>query len=150
MRTFLASAFFFLGGAALAQDYRLGELNIDHPIVYETPATARAGGGYLTIENLGASDDRLIAIEGEFPRLEIHTTVMDSDVAMMQRVDALEIPAGETVELAPGGMHLMIMGLSEPFVEGKSIPLTLVFENAGPIDVEFIVEARPDAGGHDH
>jgi copper(I)-binding protein len=75
---------------------------------------------------------------------------IDADgVARMHEVDALDIPAGATVTLAPSGLHVMFMGLDAPLVAGASIPATLVFENAGELAVEFKVEPR-SAGGDTH
>jgi copper(I)-binding protein len=67
---------------------------------------------------------------------------MDGSVMRMRELDGpLEIKPGETVTLAPGGMHLMMMGLKEPLTQGERVPLTLVFEKAGKIDVDLAVEA---------
>jgi len=67
---------------------------------------------------------------------------MDGNVMRMREVEkGLEIPAGGSVTLAPGGFHLMMTGLKGPLKQGTSVPLTLVFEKAGRIDVELAVEA---------
>ncbi len=63
--------------------------------------------------------------------------------------DGVEVPAGETVKLAPGGYHLMLMDLKQPMTEGERVPLTLEFEHAGSIDVELAVEAARGSDGHD-
>ena len=60
----------------------------------------------------------------------------------------LEIKPGETVTLAPGGMHLMMMGLKEPLKQGEKVPLTLVFEKAGKIDVELVIVAMGASPKH--
>jgi len=136
---------------SVAHDYKLGDLVIDHPVVFETPKTARAGGGFMTITNNGSSSDRLVAVEGDLPRIEIHTFEMDGDVAKMIKMEnGVELPSGETVMLAPGGMHVMFMGLSEPFVEGETFPATLVFEKAGQVEIVFNVEERPERAGMNH
>ena len=92
----------------------------------------------------------------DFPRVSLHGTETDPQgVTRMIPIDGIEIAPGETVTLAPGGMHVMFMGLDgDPFEEGERIPATLVFERAGEISVEFWVEPR-DGGmtgheGHDH
>lgn len=128
---------------AIAHEYKIGDLVIDHPMAFETPMTAKSGGGYLTITNNGDQADRLIAVQADFPRVMLHTTEMKDDVARMMHIDAVEIPAGETVSLAPGGMHVMFMGLDgDPFVVGEEIPATLVFEQSGAIEIIFNVEER--------
>jgi copper(I)-binding protein len=142
-RFFLAAAAVLLATAAGAHDYTLGKLAIEHPHAIETPASAKTGAGYLTISNSGDTGDRLIAVRTEFPRSEIHTVETDAaGVSRMRPVEAVEIPAGGTVVLAPQGMHVMFMGLEEPLVAGESIPATLEFETAGTVAVEFRVEPR--------
>lgn len=137
------AALCFAASAALAHEYKVGDLVIDHPMAFETPATAMSGGGYLTITNNGTEDDRLIAVQADFPRVMLHTTEMKDDVARMMHIDAVEVPAGETVSLAPGGLHVMFMGLDgDPFEQGEEIPATLVFEHSGEVEVIFNVEER--------
>jgi copper(I)-binding protein len=139
-----------LAAAAHAHDYALGDLRIGHPYAIETPPTAAAGAGYLSITNDGAAPDRLIAVRTDFPRTQIHAVEIDAQgVASMRPVEALDIPAGATVTLAPSGLHVMFMGLDQPFAAGARIPATLVFERAGEIAVEFKVEPRGDGTAHD-
>jgi copper(I)-binding protein len=139
-----------LASPASAHDYALGSLEIAHPYAIETAPTAMAGAGYLAITNTGDVPDRLIAVRTDFPRTWIHAVEIDADgVARMHEVDALDIPAGATVTLAPSGLHVMFMGLDAPLVAGASIPATLVFENAGELAFEFKVEPR-SAGGDTH
>jgi len=109
-----------------------------------------AGGGYLTIANGGAVADRLTAAESPAAgKVEIHTMSVVNDVMTMRPVEGgLEIPAGGTVELKPGGLHVMFMQVTEPFREGGTVPVTLVFEKAGRVEVPFPV--RPAGGGHQH
>lgn len=133
---------------ASAHDYKIGDLLIAHPMAYETAPTARTAGGYMTITNMGETADRLLAVEADFPRVQLHTTEMDGDIArMVHQEDGIAIPAGETIVLQPGGLHVMIMGLDgDPFEVGEEVPATLVFEAAGSLDILFKVEARA-AGG---
>lgn len=127
----------------LAHEYKAGDLMVDHPYAIATPVTAQTGAGYLTITNTGTSLDRLVGVEAGFPRVMLHTTVRENDIATMTHVEAIDIPAGETVALAPGGYHVMFMGLNgDPFEVGEEIPGTLIFEHAGRIDLTFNVEAR--------
>ena len=73
---------------------------------------------------------------------QVHEMKMDGNVMRMREVEkGLEIPPGGTVTLAPGGFHLMFMGLKGPFKQGTQVPVTLVFEKAGSIDVELDVNA---------
>lgn len=151
MKTLLATALALsLPVLATAQDYKLGDLEITHPYIFETAATAKAGGGYVTIANTGDSADALVGLSADFPMVQLHESFEQDGVMRMQHVERLEIGTGETVKLAPGGYHVMFMGLTEPFVAGTHVPVTLTFENAGEIEVDFMVMEREGDMGHDH
>lgn len=141
-RALLVSLLSLMPGMILAADYRLGALEIDRPWARATAPTAPAGGGFLTIVNKGATADRLVAARSPIARTsEIHEMKMEGNIMRMRELDkGLEIPAGGTVTLAPGGFHVMLMGLKAPLQQGTKVPLTLVFEKAGNIDVELTVE----------
>ena len=110
-----------------------------------------SGAGYLTILNEGAAPDRLLAVQADFAQVTLHRTEKDAEgVARMRPADGIEIAPGETVALEPGGAHVMFVGLDgDPFEAGDVIPATLVFENAGEIPVEFWVQPRDAAAGHE-
>lgn len=132
---------------ASAHDYKIADLVVEHPMALETPAAARAGGGYLSVTNIGDTDDRLIEARAAFPRVEFHSSKDADGLVSMVRLDGIDLPAGETVTLKPGGMHVMFMGLEgHPFHVGNEIPVTLVFEKAGKLEVIMTVEAREDHG----
>jgi periplasmic copper chaperone A len=141
-----------LAGGAQAHDYKLGTLEIGHPWARATPPTAPAGGGYLTITNTGTAPDRLVGIKSPAAAtIQVHEMKMEGNVMRMREVEGgLEIPAGATVTLAPGGVHLMMMGLKAPLKQGERVPLTLVFEKAGSIDVELAVAAMGATPAHEH
>jgi copper(I)-binding protein len=67
--------------------------------------------------------------------------VRDGDVMRMRPVDGVEIRAGQTVTLRPGGFHLMLIGLSQPLRQGETVPVTLRFERAGDVQVALSVQA---------
>jgi copper(I)-binding protein len=134
-----------------AHEFTVGDLTIGHPYAIATPAGARTGAGYLSVTNAGPEPDRLVAVKADFPRVELHTTEVDAaGVARMGAAEAVEVPPGATVTLAPQGTHVMFMGLAAPLVEGEQVPAVLVFEKAGEVAVEFAVEARKagDETGH--
>lgn len=133
-----------------AEDYKLGAIRIEHPHARATVAGQAAGGGYLKLDNRGA-DDRLVAVRSPVSeRVELHTMKLDGDVMRMRQLDTIEVPAGKTIELKPGGLHLMFMGLSAPLKVGDKFPLTLRFEKAGEVTVQVAVEAmRGEAMRHD-
>lgn len=149
----LSSAIALFGLPASAHDYMLGSLKIGHPWARATPPSAPSGGGFLTITNTGTTADRLVsAASPAAGQVQVHEMKMDGTIMRMREVEnGLEIPPGATVALAPGGFHLMMMGLKDPLKEGTRVPLTLVFEKAGKIDVELMVMAlgaSPDAHKH--
>src|SRR5471030_1857398 len=129
-------------GLALAHNYTLGALKIGHPWARATSPTAPAGGGFLSVTNTGTVPDRLVSAQSAAAdAIQIHEMKMDGDVMRMREVgQGLEIAPGATVTLAPGGFHLMMMGKKGPLKQGTKVPLTLVFEKAGKIDVELAIE----------
>ncbi len=135
-----------------AQDYKLGTIEIVRPWTRATPPTAQSGGGFLVVTNKGTAPDRLIAAKSPAAdKVEIHEVKMDGNVMRMREIEkGLEIPPGGTVELKPGGFHVMFMGLKAPFAKDARVPLTLVFEKAGSIDIELPVQAMgaPPPGQH--
>jgi copper(I)-binding protein len=134
---------------AQAQGVTVGTLEIEHPAIPAPPAGAKSAAGYLGIVNTGSAADRLLGVEtGIAKRAMLHTTEHAEDgVARMVHLDAIDIPAGGTVTLAPGGLHIMLMGLTGPLAEGDLIPAILIFEAAGRVEVEFSVDAP---AGQDH
>jgi copper(I)-binding protein len=100
------------------------------------------GAGFLTISNQGGAADRLLAASSPASgKMELHTHIRDGDVMRMREVPAIDIPAGQTVTLRPGGLHLMFMGLTQPLQQGQKIPVTLRFERAGEVRIELDVQA---------
>lgn len=140
-------------GSALAHEYTAGKLTIDHPMAFETAPNVSVGGGYMTIANTGDTDDVLLEVRVDaVPRVELHLSETDDNgVARMTKQDGIPIPAGETVSLKPGGLHVMFMGLGDnPFELGKKLDATLVFESAGELDVQFSIEERSAQTHADH
>ena len=99
-------------------------------------STAKAGAVYMTLTNQGAVPDRLLKITTPAAAsASLHESAEKDGVASMRPVEALEIPAGGSVELKPGGYHVMLMGLKAPLKKGDMIMLQLNFEHAGLVDV---------------
>jgi hypothetical protein len=131
-----------LADIAAAEDYPAGPLQIGNPWARATPSGASVGAGYLTIVNKGTEPDRLIGgSAAPASRFEVHSTVVEQGVAKMRTVKTLEIGPGQTVELKPGGMHVMFVGLMQPLKQGQRVKGTLVFEKAGTVEIEFAVQA---------
>ncbi len=97
---------------------------------------------FFTIRNQGSQPDRLLAVESTAAKaVEIHQTKMENDIMRMSPLpDGIEIPAGGEVSLAPGGLHIMLIGLKEDLKAGSSLELTLVFEQAGRVSLTVPVK----------
>jgi len=153
---FLAALAVFLTLAlpAHADDVMAGGLKISAPWARATPKGASVGGGYLTITNTGTTPDRLLGGSAAFAgKIEVHQMTMDNGVMKMRPVaGGLEIKPGQTVKLDPSGYHIMFMGMKEPLKQGDHVKVTLNFEKAGKVDVDFAVEgvgAMNNGGMHD-
>lgn len=150
MTRFLASlvALTLSASAVFAHDFTLGTLEIDHPASRATLPGQPVGGGFMTITNKGAEADRLVSIAAPdvSDDVQLHEMAVENDVMKMRHLpDGIEIPAGATVELKSGGLHVMFMRIKHPFKEGETFKATLTFEKAGTIDVEFAIGAAKPA-----
>ncbi len=123
--------------------YKIGDLVVVSPWTRATPGGARIAGGYLKVTNNGTSADRLTgATTASADRVEIHEMSMTDGVMKMRPLaDGLTIKPGETVELKPGGFHMMFMDIKQPLKQGETLKATLTFEKAGKLDVSFNVNA---------
>ena len=147
--SFLALAFALSIGVApaLAQEFKAGDIVIERPWARATPKGAEVGGAYLTIENKGATPDRLTGGSADFATVEIHEMKSENGVSEMRAVTGgLAIPAHGSVGLAPGGYHLMLTHLAHPLNKGDRVKATLIFEHAGAVEVEFNVLGVGAAG----
>ena len=136
-----------------APSFKTGALLIEAPWTRATPQGAKVAGGYLKITNTGSQPDRLIG--GSLPGaadVEVHEMAMTDNIMKMRRLDiGLEIKPGESVELKPGGYHLMFTGLGASLKEGQAITGTLVFEKAGTVTVEYrVAPIGAQTPGHTH
>jgi hypothetical protein len=160
----LTVAAFALLGASIAKpahahDFRAGQLVIDHP--YATPSLAGTpnGAAYLRgIRNRGNAPDRLVAASTPVAeRVELHEMSTEGDVMRMREVPAIDLPAGQEVQLRHGQRyHLMLINLRQPLKVGDRFDLTLKFEKAGETTVKAWVQ-QPRVGsspagheGHKH
>jgi hypothetical protein len=125
-----------VASTALAQPT---QLEVDHAWARATPGKADNGAAYVTITSPTA--DRLVSASTPVAKkAELHTMSMQGMVMKMRPISGVDIPAGQPVSLKPGGEHIMLMGLNEQLREGRSFPLTLDFEKAGPRTVTVTVE----------
>ncbi len=126
--------------AAQAHSFTFGALEIGHPYSRSTVTGQTAGGAFLSVDNKGA-DDRLVSASSEVSAsVELHTMKLEGDVMRMRQVDGVPVPGGATTKLAPGGFHIMLIGLKAPLKTGDKFPLKLRFEKAGDVTVQVAVE----------
>jgi copper(I)-binding protein len=105
-----------------------------------TPPGVTVGVAYFTLTNDTGKSDRLLKISSPVAeKVQVHRTEVLDGIARMREVAVLHVAAGETVKFEPNGMHLMLMGLKKPLVEGQAFELNLVFEVAGASRVRVAV-----------
>lgn len=125
---------------AAADDYMQGDLHIMAPWSRPLPAVSVNGAAYMTIMNMGSTADRLVSVSTPAAKkAELHNHFMEGGLMKMRPVEAVEIAPGGSAALEPGGLHVMLMGLTQPLEEGKSFPLTLNFEHAGSVEVQVVI-----------
>lgn len=136
-----AATFIAVQASALAHDTVAGAIKIEAPWLRATAGGAKVAAGYAHITNTGAEPDRLLG--GSLPiaaKGEVHEMSMEGGVMKMRPLEGgLPIGPGQTVELKPGGLHVMFMGLTGGLKEGEGVKGTLVFEKAGTVEVLFQV-----------
>ena len=144
----VAAALALSSGAAGAETYTVGSLEIGSPWARATPKGAPVAGAYMTITNKGAETDRLMRVSSPVAaQVAVHQMSMDNGVMSMRPVQGgLEIKPGQTVVLNPDSLHLMLMGLKQPLTQGERVKVTLEFAKAGKIDLEYVVESMGAQG----
>lgn len=99
---------------------------------------------YLTITNRGGVADRLVGASADRSgHAMIHRTVVEDGMARMRHVGAVEVPPGASVRFEPGGLHVMLTGVSTPLRAGEEVVVTLTFERAGEVTVSAPVGNAP-------
>ena len=149
IRSLIAMLMVLTAFTSQAHSYKVGAIDIGHPWARPTAAGQKAGGGYLKLTNAGAAD-RLVSVSSDVSdSVELHTMSMDGTVMRMRQVDGIDLPAGQTVELKPGGLHIMFIGLKAPLQEGSKFPVKLKFEKAGEVMVDVKVQ-QPKGAAAEH
>jgi periplasmic copper chaperone A len=145
LHKFAAAALFLAAAPAAAQT---GAIRIEHPWSRATPAGATAGVAYMTIENGSNAEDRLTGASSNVAAAtEIHEMKTADGIMKMRAVTGgLAVPAHGSVALAPGGYHVMLIGLKKPLKAGETLVLTLDFAKAGKIQVSAPVMAMTSTG----
>ena len=120
----------------MSEAVSVGDLTVASVWSRSSAGMKRAGAAFMTITNSGATDDRLIAASTPAAgKTELHTHLMEEGVMKMRQVMHIDVPAGSTVQLKPGGLHVMMFKLADVFKEGNHYPLKLTFEKAGDVSV---------------
>ena len=110
-----------------------GELSVTNAWSRATPPGVTVGVAYFTLENDTGKPDRLLKISSPVAaKLQVHRTEVLDGIARMREVAVLHVDAGQVLEFAPNGMHVMLTGLKQPLVEGKTFEIEMLFELAGP------------------
>jgi len=116
------------------------QVTVERPWTRATPPGAKVGAGFMTLKSAGVADRVVGASSPAAGRVEMHVTIRDGDVMKMREVKAIDVPAGGSVELKPGGAHLMLMDLRRTLKQGEKVPLTLKLEKGGELKLELSVE----------
>jgi copper(I)-binding protein len=152
MHQLLAAGALLLGlaGPALAADMaQVGEVMIEQPWARASIGNAPNSAAYMVLETAGPEPDRLVASSTPIAeQAQLHSHSMEGGVARMRPVDAVEVAPGTPTVLGPGGLHIMLIGLRQKLAAGDTIPLTLVFEQAGEVTLEVPVRGMAAMGGH--
>ena len=134
-----------------AHEEKTAHITLVHP--WSRPAPQGQNGViYLEIRNGGEADDRLIGASTPLAEsVELHRSAMEDGIHRMEKVESVAVPAGGAVELAPGGLHVMLVKLKFMLMAEETIPVTFTFERAGDVTATFAVEVRSGGeSGYDH
>lgn len=126
------------------------EMTVTDPYARSAGAMARSGAAFMAITNGGETDDRLVAVLSDVAeRVELHTHITDGDVMRMVELEnGIELPAGETVTLQRGGLHVMFLGLTRALETGDEAEITLSFEGADDMTLTIPVDNARMPSGH--
>lgn len=140
-----------LAATAQAHQFAVGNLVINHPWARPTASGISTGAAYLSISNHGAREDTLIGAHSPAAtRVEFHRTSFEAGMAKMRLANSLVIKPGDTLTAAPGGLHLMLVGLKTPLVKGTTVPLVLSFKDAGEVTVQLEIELQDESASTTH
>lgn len=141
-----------LAGAAghgdMAGSATLGDLTIRGAVARASIGNAPTSAAYMTITTTGEPDRLIAASSPAAQAVELHTSLQEAGVSKMERLESVPVSADAPAELAPGGQHIMLIGLAEPLEDGENVPLTLTFEKAGEITLDVPVSKNVAAHAH--
>ncbi len=153
MNTFILRAAFGISAMVIAVASH-AQVVIDEPWVRATVPNQSGTGAFMKLTS--EKDTKLVgAASPVAEHVEVHEMAMENNVMKMRQIPGLELPAGQTVELKPGGYHIMFLNLHQQVKEGQQVPLTLMFESPDGqrSSMELLAPVKPlstPAGGHGH
>ena len=124
-----------------SHDLKKNAIEISNPFINKPFAGANSAAGYLIIRNKYDKEFNLLQVSTTLGRAMLHkTTTTEEGVVKMEHLMKVNIPAGDELIMQPGGVHVMIMGISRPLIVGEKIPAKLNFSNDLEMDIEFTVQ----------
>jgi copper(I)-binding protein len=144
-----------LSNATLAQNVSqsvtTNAIKVENAYTRATVPGQQVAGGFMKIENKGASVDQLLSASSPAAgEVQLHEMAMEGNMMKMRQVKDIAVPAGGTVELKPGGYHLMFMNIKSPLTAGETIPVKLKFAKAGELEVKMPVNTMGNTGAMKH
>ena len=137
--TMYAAVGIALCGSVMAQNASVGSIKVENAYTRATAPGQQVAGGFLKIENKGAADQLVSASSPAAGEVQLHEMAMDGNVMKMRQVKDIPVPANGSVELKPGGLHLMFMNIKAPLAAGETVPAKLKFAKAGEVEVKMPV-----------
>ncbi len=135
-------AVLILSSQVYAQSVKVDTVSVSDAYTRATAPGQQVAGGFMRIENKGNVPDQLLSASSSAAgEVQLHEMGMEGNVMKMRQVKDIAVPANGTVELKPGGFHLMFLNLKGPFVAGETVPVKLKFAKAGDVEVKFPVNA---------
>lgn len=131
-----------------SSEFRVGQIKVENPYTRATVAGQKVAGGFMKIENKGAADQLISASSPMAAEMQLHTMSMEGNVMKMREVKVIDVPANGSVDLKPGGLHLMFMDIKAPLKAGESVPVKLKFQKAGEIEIRLPVRELGGSSGH--
>jgi len=147
---FFITASFGMVATAQAQTAKVGSVQIENAYTRATVPGQQVAGGFMKIENKGTADQLVFASSPVAGEVQLHEMAMEGNVMRMRQVKEVVVPAGATVELKPGGLHLMFMNIKAPLAAGETVPVKLKFAKAGEVEVKMPVNAMGNPGAMKH
>jgi copper(I)-binding protein len=131
-----------LSSQVYAQAVKVDTVSVSDAYTRATVPGQKVAGGFLKIQNKGNTPDQLISASSPSAGdVQLHEMAMEGNVMKMRQVKDIAVPANGSVELKPGGYHLMFLDLKGPFVAGETIPVKLKFAKSGDVEVKLPVNA---------